>query len=396
MKLLFLGGAPSQVPIIEEAKQRGHYIITCDYLPDNPGHKLADEYHNISTIDKELVLKLAKNLKIDHIIAYASDIAVQTAAFVSQEMGLPYNSYQSVKLLTEKDLFRDLLMKNRFNCPKFISVSSLEELQAKSTELSYPFIVKPTDSAGSKGVRKVEKHADLEEAFDYAKAFSRNGRVIAEEFINNSIADLHGDGFVVNGELIFLCLGDHVFSSKKYPFNPNGTTWPSSVANRYVSKIEKDIKQIIKKSGFRDGPINVEARVNQEGNDYIMEIGPRSGGHFVPQAIYHATGFNMVSAMIDLVEGKEVIKPNNKNKYSSYLSLFSEKGGKFSRISISEEFNTFIKERYIYVNAGDKIFDYKNASAAIGILIFSFEKLEEFKYFKTNITNVVNIVLEDE
>ena len=50
------------------AKEQGHYIITCDYLPDNPGHQLADEYHNISTTDKMAVLKLAERLKVNGIV----------------------------------------------------------------------------------------------------------------------------------------------------------------------------------------------------------------------------------------------------------------------------------------------------------------------------------------
>ena len=55
-KILFLGAAPSQIPPIEYAKSQGYYVITCDYLPENPGHKLADEYYNVSTTDKEAVL----------------------------------------------------------------------------------------------------------------------------------------------------------------------------------------------------------------------------------------------------------------------------------------------------------------------------------------------------
>ena len=105
-KILFLGGAYPQIPIIKEAKNRGWYTITCDYLPNNPGHKLADEYHNISTTDFEGILNLAKKIKPDFVVAYASDPAAPTAAYVSEKLGLPGNSFQSVQVLAEKDLFR--------------------------------------------------------------------------------------------------------------------------------------------------------------------------------------------------------------------------------------------------------------------------------------------------
>ena len=87
-RILFLGAAPSQIPPIEYAKSQGHYVITCDYLPENPGHKLADESHNVSTTDIEGVLALAEKLKIDGIVAYASDPAAPTAAYVAEKMGL--------------------------------------------------------------------------------------------------------------------------------------------------------------------------------------------------------------------------------------------------------------------------------------------------------------------
>lgn len=50
----------------------GYYVITCDYLPNNPGHQYAHEYYNVSTTDKEAVYELAKRLQVDGVVAYAS------------------------------------------------------------------------------------------------------------------------------------------------------------------------------------------------------------------------------------------------------------------------------------------------------------------------------------
>ena len=105
-KVLLLGGSHFQVPSVKCAKRLGYYTITCDYLPDNPGHKYADEYYNVSTTDKEAVLKLAKDLQIDGIVCYASDPAAPTAAYVAEQMGLPGQPYKSVEILANKDLFR--------------------------------------------------------------------------------------------------------------------------------------------------------------------------------------------------------------------------------------------------------------------------------------------------
>ena len=75
-KVLLLGGSYFQIPSIETTRRLGHYAITCDYRPDNPGHALADEYHNISTTDREGVLKLAQKLRFDAIACDGSDCIV--------------------------------------------------------------------------------------------------------------------------------------------------------------------------------------------------------------------------------------------------------------------------------------------------------------------------------
>ena len=54
-KVLMLGGSIYQTYAIKAAVEMGYYVITCDYLPDNPGHKFAHEYHNVSTDRKSVV-----------------------------------------------------------------------------------------------------------------------------------------------------------------------------------------------------------------------------------------------------------------------------------------------------------------------------------------------------
>ena len=44
-RLLMLGGSTSQVCAIKKAKEMGHYVIICDYLPNNPGQYVADEFY---------------------------------------------------------------------------------------------------------------------------------------------------------------------------------------------------------------------------------------------------------------------------------------------------------------------------------------------------------------
>ena len=126
-KVLMLGGSLYQTFAIKEAVRLGYYVITCDYLPDNPGHKLAHESYNVSTTDKEAVLDLARKLHVDGVVAYASDPAAPTAAYVCEKLGLPTSPYKSVEILSKKDLFRAYLAENGFNVPKARGYKTFEE-----------------------------------------------------------------------------------------------------------------------------------------------------------------------------------------------------------------------------------------------------------------------------
>ena len=151
-KILLLGGHMYILPVIKAIHDLGHYAITCDYLPNNIAHKFSDEYHNVSIVDKEAVLELAKKLKVDGVMSFACDPGVETAAYVAEKLGLPTHPYESVKILQNKALFRKFLTDNGFNVPKAKGYSNYEDALRDIGIFRFPIIVKPTDSAGSKCV----------------------------------------------------------------------------------------------------------------------------------------------------------------------------------------------------------------------------------------------------
>ena len=140
-RILLLGGSRYLMPVVKAAHELGHYVITCDFLPDNYAHNYSDEYHNVSIIDKYAVLELAKKLKIDGIMSFACDPGVLTAAYVSEKMGLPGSPYKSVEILQNKVLFRKFLLENGFNVPKAKGYTDFERALADVDEFSWPVVL---------------------------------------------------------------------------------------------------------------------------------------------------------------------------------------------------------------------------------------------------------------
>lgn len=211
-KILMLGGSDTQVSAIKKAREMGYYVIICDYLPNNPGQKFADESYSVSTTDEEAVLNLARTLKVDAVLTYASDPAALPAAYVSERLNLPGNPYHAVEILSRKDVFREFMCKNGFFTPESKAVTDYNSALDFIKKLKRAAIIKPVDSSGSKGVFKIMPGEDFEERFKNALSFSNAKIVIVEEFIKKKGYQIGGDGFLSNGELIFRCFGDIHFS----------------------------------------------------------------------------------------------------------------------------------------------------------------------------------------
>ncbi len=376
-RILLLGGSHGQLPAIHEARNRGLYTILCDYLPNNPGAKLADEFHLISTTDKAAVLELAEFKKIDYVLAFASDPATPTAAFVSEKLGLPGSSLESIRLLSEKHLFRNLLNANGFNTPAFRVISSKAINGANLGEIPYPVVVKPVDSSDTKGVTRVNHKAFLQDAVQIARDFSRQGKVIIEDYIEPSQANLHGDAFFLNGEMVFSMLGDSIFRSKSNPLKPSIELYPSRAPTEIISKAEKEIEEIVRLCDFRNGAINIEARVDAKGNLFVMEIGPRSGGTLTPQTIYYATGFNMLKATFDFFLNGSVKTQGKKHRPAICCALHTNQEGRLKKVAFDEVLNKHIAEKHLYVEPGEEVLPYSQPGSTIGVLILQFNNFDE-------------------
>ncbi len=380
-RVLFLGAVCHQIPIIKEAKKRGYYVATCDYLPENPGHKFADEYHNVSTTEKDKVLRLAKKVKADLVIAYATDPAAIVAAYVSEKLGLPGNSVKSVTILANKDLFREFQRKHHFHVPNSILVGKNSVNHDKISELTFPVLIKPSDSSGSKGISKIFGLDELEPAIDLALTYSRNKRIIAEEFIECSGNQIHGDGFVVDGKLEFSCLGDHHYHETINPFVPYSTTWPSAKPKEIIELVNSEVNRLIHEVGFLNGPINIEARINRDGKIYLVEIGPRNGGNFVPQVIHYATGVNLINAVLDVSLGTKADLAQKFQKYSAYYVVHADKDGILEKISIADEIKQFVKEFHQYTAIGEVVNSFQNSSNSVGLAILQFNSRETMEHY---------------
>jgi len=395
-KILFLGASKFQVPPIKYAKEAGYYVITVDYLPENPGHVFADEYHNISTTDKEAVLALAQELHIDGIVAYASDPAAPTQAYVANKMGLPGNPYASVEILARKDLFREFLSKHDFLVPKSNSFYDLNEAYAWFESLKKPVIVKPVDSSGSKGVSKIEARSQLADAFDYALQFSREKKVVVEEFFTRDGYQVAGDGFVVNGKLVFRCWANEHFDKLCKNFVPIGESFPSIMSTFTQEQAHRETERLLALLNIQNGALNFDYHYDKEGHFSFLELGPRNGGNLIPEVIKYATGVDLIKYTVESAIGNDcsdLAMKEVQGYYSSYI-VHAVKSGIVQEFWYSEKMKSCIVEEDIFVNIGDKVEMFSGSNHTLGTMILKYDSIEEMLHMMDNMEEHFKVITQ--
>jgi biotin carboxylase len=394
-KILMLGGSHFQVPAIKYAKSAGYYVITADYLPDNPGHKYSDAYYNVSTIDEKKVLELAEKLKIDGIVSYASDPGAPAAAYVAEKLSLPGNSYESVKILQRKDLFREFLKNNGFLVPvsaSFNNVNNAREFACERVKHN-PIVVKPADSSGSKGVSKLLSIDNFDSSFQDALGYSIAKIVVVEDFIEKAIYEMDGDGFVWQGKLVFRCFGNQHNDLDCNPYVPMGISFPYIQEKSLQQKAHDLIESVLTKLNMRMGGLNIEYLTDKAGNIYILEIGPRSGGNLIPEVIKLSTGIDLIAYSVDGAVGKDCsdLKMHETSGfYSSYI-LHAKKDGKVICINIADEIRPKIIQHNILVRSGDTVKKFNGSNNTLGTFILKFDDQEEMIYYLDRMTDYISV-----
>ena len=395
---MILGGSRYAMPVNEAAHELGIYVITCDYLPDNIAHKYSDEYCNVSIIDKEATLKAAKNLKIDGIMSFACDPGVVTAAYVAEEMGLPnVGPYESVCILQNKKRFREFLKNNGFNVPVAKGYTDINSALKDVDLFNWPVIVKPTDSAGSKGVKKVEKPEDLECSIEYALSYSHSHEFIIEDYLEQKGYSSDTDSFSIDGDLKVVTFNCQRFDANaENPYTPSAYSWPSSMSDEHQEELKNEIQRLIHLLNMNTAVYNIETRESTNGKAYIMEVSPRGGGNRLSECIRYATGVDMITNMVKYSVGLPIDKIEQKPYKGCWaeIVLHSDKEGVFDSLWISEDIKDNVVEEDLWIAKGTKVGAFKAANEAIGTLVLNFDTHEQIDEVLSNQDKFVHVRLE--
>ena len=378
-KLMILGGSILQLPAIEKAKELGLEVIVVDMNPKAVGFNVSGVRKEvISTIDIEAVLEAAREHKIDGIMTLASDMPMNTVAKVSEELKLTGISCDTALRATNKAEMRRSLLQHDIAIPKFFKVANVDEFLEKISNFSQPFIVKPADNSGSRGIFKVQNLKDLSQAlevYNFAKSFSKSGIVVVEEFM---------DGPEVSVESITIQGVTHILqiTDKETTGAPNfveiGHVQPSRLPLKTIQEIEKLTIAANKALKIDTGPSHTEIIITPDGAK-IVEVGARMGGdnittHLVPLS----TGVDMVELSIKIALGEKVTFQPLFTRGSAIKYFEQSKGAlkKISGLHDAKQLPGVQKIEFVH-GIGATIDAIINSSSRIGYVIADGNNAEE-------------------
>jgi len=341
--ILFIGGGIETTPGVKYAKSIGLKVIVSDLNPLAPCMEFAD-YKIIQDIyDIEQSYKSAKKIhdtiqKIDGVICMASDVPL-TVSYIASKLALPGIPVNSAKIVSDKVLMKSVFNEHKLPVPMFDEIFSIEDLRKKLNSYQFPIVIKPVDSRGARGVQKINKIADIDQAFKIAKSYSPTNRVMIEEYLEGP--QISTESLVVKKKVHTIGFSDrnYEFLEKYSPYIiENGGDLPSFLNIESQNSIKDTLSKTATALGIENGVIKGDM-VFSSGKPYIIEVAARlSGGYFCSHEIPLNTGVDFVAQAIKIALGEEISSDDLRIKSNTGVSqrYFFPKPGKILNISVPD------------------------------------------------------------
>lgn len=378
MKALVLAGGFPQIALIKELQRREITVLLADYYENPVAKPYADEFYQISTLDVEAITELAREQKVDFLITACTDQALLTVARVSETLGLPcYINYETALNVTNKSYMKKVFQENDISTAKHVVMADLDT--DAIAELQYPMIVKPVDCNSSKGVKKVYNPEELAAAFAEAVELSRTKTAIVEEYIEG--LEITIDVQIENGKAYVLstAYSDKIADDDKFVIFRS--RYPVAETPEVMEQIQTTAQQIADAFGLKNSLMLIQV-ISDGKRVYVLEFSARTGGGVKYSLIKKVSGFDVISAVVDLTLGTvphvEIQPPES--KFITNVFIYC-KPGKFDRLSGFEELKQegVVSDYYLFKWQGAEMCNATNSGDRIAGFTAQADTFEELK-----------------
>ena len=304
-KFLVLGIGNAQVDLLQHLQKYNDLKVhALSNTEVGRGRSLVSKFALIDITNKENVLDYSQKNGIDFIYSVGSDVAMPTASWVAEKLGLKtFISSEIAYICNNKNLFREKL-KDVYGAVPFETLGATLSVN----NVQFPAIVKPVDSQGQRGITLVNSEKDLKKAYEKAIAHSRKKQAIIEEKIDGPEVSVHT--YIVNGEIKFFLPSDR-FSWDQFEGGIiHKHILPASISKTAHSNLKRLVKEVIKALNIENGPVYFQIKM-QSDQPYLIEVTPRLDGCHMWRQIHKSTGIDLLDITIKHLMEKPFEIPND-------------------------------------------------------------------------------------
>lgn len=302
-KVMVIGASIGQLPLIELCQRYGYYVIAVSPRGNYIGLSVADEVLYEDVRNKETILDFAKINNIVGVVSDQLDMAVPTVAYIAQNLGIVGNTIETANKFTNKAAMRMAAEKAGVKIPNFFEASTMQEAESIlqcNASMRFPLMIKPVDSAASRGVHRVDSFTELSIYFEEAKKWSKTGSVIIERYIEGQ--EYVVEAYTHNYTPTTLAVGIREYFNLPDTFIPCSTIFvdANSADSQSEEKVKIENEKLIRSFGLKYGITHGEFICEKETGDiYLVEIAARGGGVQTSSAVVPACcGVNVVDLLV--------------------------------------------------------------------------------------------------
>ncbi|MCX5380522.1 ATP-grasp domain-containing protein [Streptomyces sp. NBC_00091] len=280
---------------------------------------------------RSLITRMAREHSVQHVLHLGSEATMAPVLAEAEALGLSPNSAQSVRLLNDKNAMRGLLNASGVSVVRARQAASLAEVEPLLTEFGLPAVVKPTNSAGSRGVALVRTPDDLAEWTARVKSGGFEGPFIVEDFLEGpefSVETLTAHG---THQIVGITAKQ---TSGPPGFVETGHIHPAPLDPADADAIRDTVTALLDLAGYTFGPAHTEVILTPAG-PRIVESQARLGGDRIPLLVQVATGYDLEAAVFRALAGEDVTAPAP-HRYAS-IGFFRLPAGRLESVEGLDE-----------------------------------------------------------
>lgn len=376
--VMVLGAGTFQKTLIQQLKRLDYEIHVVSNRPSDVAVKYADVFHVLDYTETDKVWSLFNQLNAIQVFSAASDVAIETEAFIRNKARIKGSSLEFISHFTDKWNYKSELLQSKMNgIPNIAICKSFQDLTSFLIKYGQDgIVIKPRKGSGSKSVVHIHNELELQH-FEWE---NKPADYIVEEYIKGQ--EYGGDFFVENGDIVFYFPTLKKVNQFKVPIahlqlRPNVETY----------KLYAFLQELSNKMKLEDGIYNVDIIIRNN-QPFLIDLAPRIGGNCIPQLNYLANGINEWGMLSQWLVYGQIDK--NFIKSSTPHGVFiigANSNGTIANINTRFIDQNAIVECFFKHKVGDKVNEFKEGANHIGYVIYKADDNESLLLLQRQIEN---------